>query len=66
MKRFKSVLCALSASAILSLVFTGCGEKGEEPVKVEQPAKSEKSVLEHPQQTEQSTGTEQPASEHPE
>ena len=31
MKKIKSVLFALSAAAILSLVFTGCGEQAEQP-----------------------------------
>jgi hypothetical protein len=42
MKRFMNVLFALSAAVIISLVFTGCGEK------VEQPAKTEHSAVEHP------------------
>jgi predicted small lipoprotein YifL len=59
MKKFMSVLCALSATAILSLAFTGCGEKAE------QPAKTEPTSVEQPKQAEQPAEAEQPSSEHP-
>ena len=47
MKRFMSVLCVLFATAILSLAFTGCGEKAE------QPAQTEPTSVEQPEQAEQ-------------
>ena len=59
MKRFMSVLFAWSAAVIISLVFTGCGEK------VEQPAKTEPTSVEHPKQPEQPAKTEHPSGEHP-
>ncbi|MBW2221002.1 MAG: hypothetical protein KAS98_03035 [Deltaproteobacteria bacterium] len=59
MKRFMSVLFALSATVIISLVFTGC--KGE----VEQPAKTEQPSAEHPDKAEQPAKTEHPSGEHP-
>ncbi len=59
MKRFMNVLFALFAVAIISLAFTGCGEK------VEQPAKTEPSSVEQPKQAEQPAKTEHPSGEHP-
>jgi predicted small lipoprotein YifL len=60
MKGLMSVMLALSAAAIISLVFTGCGEK------VEQPAKTETPPVEQPKQAEQPAKTETPAeTEHP-
>lgn len=54
-----NVLFALSAAAIISLAFTGCGEK------VEQPAKTEPTSVEQPKQAEQPAKTEHPSGEHP-
>ena len=59
MKRFMSVLFVLPAALIISLVFTGCGEK------VEQPAKTEPTAVEHPKQAEQPAKAEHPSGEHP-
>ena len=59
MKRFMSVLFVLPAALIISLVFTGCGEK------VEQPAKTEPTSVEQPTQAEQPAKTEHPSGEHP-
>ena len=53
------VLVALSAPVILSLVLTGCREQ------VEQPAKTERSSVEQPQQAEDPAKTEHSALEHP-
>ena len=76
MKRFMNVLFTLSAAAIISLAFTGCGEKVEQPAKTEptsveqpkqaeQPAKTEPSSVEQPKQAEQPAKTEHPSGEHP-
>jgi len=59
MKRFKSVLVALSATVIISLVLTGCREQEE------QPAKTEPSSVEQPKQAEDSAKTEHSVLEHP-
>jgi len=59
MKRFMSVLFVLPAALIISLVFTGCGEK------VEQPAKTEPKAVEHPKQPEQPAKAEHSSVEHP-
>ena len=48
MKRFMSVLFALSATVIISLVFTGCKGEVEQPAKTEQPSAEQPAKTEHP------------------
>ncbi len=65
MKRFMNVLFALSAAVIISVVFTGCGEKVEQPAKTEPPSLEQPKQAEQPAKTEHPAKTEQPAVEHP-
>jgi hypothetical protein len=60
MKGFMSVLVALSAAVILSLVLTGCSRE-----QIEQPAKTDPSSVEQPKHAEDPAKTEHSALEHP-
>lgn len=65
MKKFMNVILALSAVAIISFVFTGCGEQVEQPVKTETPSVEQPNQAEQPAKTETPAETEHPSGEHP-